>query len=83
MNGIEKRFVRRYQTKSGVQRGTLPYIVRRQSYWDKGLGKLREALAHRFGECQAACRRCCKRRLAMVCRLILSRSARIFDARPK
>ena len=24
--------------------------VRRQSYWDKGLSKLREALAHRFGD---------------------------------
>ena len=25
-------------------------VVHRQSYWDKGLGKLREALAHRFGD---------------------------------
>ena len=25
-------------------------VVRRQGFWDNGLGKIREALAHRFGE---------------------------------
>ena len=32
---------------------------------------------------QAACRRCCKRRLAMVCRLILCRSAKMVEPCPQ
>jgi hypothetical protein len=43
--GVPYRFAR-----SEVEVRLTPRAVRRQSFWDNGLGKLREALAHQFGD---------------------------------